>query len=301
MIVLSLFDGISCGQVALQKVGIQVEEYYASEINKDSIKVAMNNFPKTIQLGDVRNIRTTVLPKIDLLIGGSPCQDLSGAKPNGEGLNGEKSKLFYEFVRVLREVKPTFFLLENVKMKKEWQDIISNVLGVQPLEIDSNLVSAQNRRRLYWTNIPDVRKPKDKGILIRDIVYDDNYKVFSDKRIERTKVSTKKYLRWDLSGKGYKSQQDRAYYKNGKVCTLPRANPSNKLNIVLDNGRYRRMHPIEAERCQTLPDNYTEGLSDGKRLSVIGDGWTCDVIAYILSHIPLNVKLNEVKPNSSQQ
>ena len=298
MKVLSLFDGISCGQVALRKAGINIEEYYASEINKDSIKVALKNFPNTKQLGDVRNIRTTDLPKIDLLIGGSPCQDLSGAKPNGEGLNGEKSKLFYEFVRILKEVKPTFFLLENVKMKKEWQDIISDILEVQPIEINSNLVSAQNRKRLYWTNIQNIRKPKDKGILIKDIVYDDNYEVFTDERIERTKFSTKNYLRWDLSGKGYKSQQDRAYYKNGKICTLPHNNPSNKLNIVLGNGKYRRIHPIEAERSQTLPDNYTDGvnLTDAKRISIIGDGWTVDVIAHIFK------QLNEVTTgNSSQQ
>lgn len=290
MNILSLFDGISCGQVALTRLGFKIDNYFASEINQSSIFVCMNNFPNTIQLGDVRNVRTTDLPKIDLLIGGSPCQDLSNAKPNGEGLNGEKSKLFYEFVRILKETKPTWFLLENVKMKKEWQDIISNILGVQPIELNSNLVSAQNRQRLYWTNIPNITKPKDKGILIKDIVYDDNYKVFTDERIENTKIATKKYLRWDLSGKGYKSQQDRAYYKNGKVCTLPAANPSNKLNIVIDNGKYRRMHPIEAERAQTLPDNYTKGLSDGKRLSIIGDGWTVDIITHILSHINKEVK-----------
>ena len=291
MIVLSLFDGISCGQLALERVGVKVDKYFASEINQSSIKVCMTNFPNTIQLGDVRNIRTSDLPKIDLLIGGSPCQDLSGAKPNGEGLNGEKSKLFYEFVRILQELKPTWFLLENVKMKKEWQNIISNILGVQPIEINSNLVSAQNRQRLYWTNIPNISKPKDKGILIKDIIYDDTYKIFSDERIEKTKIATKKYLRWDLSGKGYQSQNDRAYYKKGKLCTLPHVNPSNKLNIVLEDGRYRRLHPIEAERAQTLPDNYTKGLSDGKRLSIIGDGWTVDVIAHILSHI----NNNEVK------
>ena len=283
--VLSLFDGISCGQQALKELGIKVEKYYASEINKDSIKVTQKNFPNTIQLGDVKNIKGEDLSKVDLLIGGSPCQDLSGAKTNGEGLDGEKSRLFFEFVRLVKETKPKYFLLENVKMKKEWENIISNILNVQPIEIDSNLVSAQNRKRLYWTNISIQNKPKDKGIFIKDIIFDDEYKVFTDERIEQTKVSTKNYLKWDLSGKRYWSQQDRAYYKNGKICTLPRANPSNKLNIVLSNGRYRRMHPIEAERCQTLPDNYTNvGLTDAKRLSVIGDGWTIEVIKHILKN-----------------
>jgi len=106
--------------------------------------------------------------------------------------------------------------------------------------------------------------------------------VFSDERIEKTKRKTKNYLQWDLSGKGYKSQQDRGFFKDGKICTLPRANPTNKLNIVLGDKKYRRMHPIEAERCQNLPDNYTKGLPDSKRLSVIGDGWTVDVICFIL-------------------
>ena len=298
--VISLFDGISCGQVALRKLNIKVDKYYAAEINKDSMQIAKKNFPNTIHLGDVLKIRTSEFPKIDLLIGGSPCQDLSGAKPDGKGLKGEKSRLFYEFVRILKEVNPKWFLLENVIMKKEWQDIISNLLGVEPIEINSSLVSAQNRRRLYWTNIPNISKLKDKGIKIKDIIFDDNYKVFSDERIENTKVATKNYLKWDLSGKRYWSQQDRGYYKNGKLPTLPRANPSNKLNIVLENGKYRRLHPIEAERAQTLPDKYTEGLSDNKRLAVIGDGWTVDVISHILSHIPLaeNSKEDGIPPNN---
>ncbi len=297
MKVLSLFDGISCGQLALQKSGIEVEEYLSSEINEDSIKVAKKNFPNTIHVGDVRNLDLSRVKDIDLLIGGSPCQDLSNAKNNGEGLEGEKSRLFYEFVRILKESKPKYFLLENVKMKKEWQDIISNILGVQPIVINSNLVSAQNRIRLYWTNIPINNQPQDKNILIRDIIFDDSYKNFTDERIEKTKVSTKNYIRWDLSGKGYGSQQDRAYYKNGKICTLPQANPSNKLNIVLGEGKYRRMHPIEAERCQNLPDNYTGGLglTDSKRLSIIGDGWTVDVIAHIFKGLSSQFQSKENK------
>jgi len=291
--VLSLFDGISCGQVALERANIKVEKYYASETNIHSVKVAFKNYPNTIQLGDVRKIRTTDLPKIDLLIGGSPCQDLSSAKTNGEGLEGENSRLFYDFVRILKELNPRYFLLENVKMKKEWQDIISNLLGVQPIEINSNLVSAQNRIRLYWTNIPVYNQPKNKGILIKDITFDNNYKIFTDERIDRTRKFTKNYIKWDLSGKQYWSQQDRAYFEEGKMCTLPKANPSNKLNIWLGGNEYRRCHPIEAERLQTLPDNYTNGvgLTDAKRLSLIGDGWTVDVITHILK----NIQLEEIK------
>ncbi len=286
IIVLSVFDGISCGQVALDRLGINIHTYYSSEINKDSMKVAKTNYPNTFFLGDVRTIYPKHLQKIDLLIGGSPCQDLSNAKRNGEGLKGEKSRLFYEFARILTEVNPKYFLLENVMMKKEWQDIISNVLGVKPVEINSNLVAAQNRVRLYWTNIPNITKPKDKGVLIRDIIYDDTYKIFTDKRIENTKIATKNYLKWDLSGKRYWSQQDRGYYKNGKLPTLPRANPSNKLNIVLGDGKYRRLHPIEAERAQTLPDNYTACIdSHNKRLEMIGDGWTVDIIKHIFEKL----------------
>jgi len=220
---------------------------------------------------------------IYILFAGSPCQDLSNAKANGEGLNGEKSKLFYEFVRVLKEVKPKYFLLENVKMKKEWQDIITSIVGIEPIKINSNLVSAQNRERLYWTNLPNITIPKDKGLVINDIIYDDTYKIFSDERIDNTRKFTKNYIKWDLSGKKYWSQQDRAYFKEKKMCTVPKANPLNKLNIWLGENKYRRCHPIEAERLQTLPDNYTQCIeSPNKRIGLVGDGWTVDVIVHLL-------------------
>lgn len=285
--VLSLFDGMSCGQIALNKVGIKYNNYFASEIDKYAIQVTQKNYPNTIQIGDVTKVKGVDLPKIDLLIGGSPCQDLSKAKPSGEGLDGERSGLFWEYARLLKGLNPKYFLLENVVMKKEWADIISEELGVKPIEINSNLVSAQNRRRLYWTNIPNIEKPKDKNILLGDIIYDDTYKVFTDERIPKTKKITKNYIKWDLSGKQYWSQQDRAYFKDKKVCTLPKTNPANKLNIVLDydNDIYRRMHPIEAERCQNVPDNYTSGVSDAKRLEMLGNGWTVDVIAHIFKNM----------------
>jgi len=300
MNVLSLFDGMSCGQIALNKLGIKYENYFASEIDKHAIEITMKNYPNTKQIGDVTKIKLSNLPKIDLLIGGSPCQDLSNAKTNGNGLNGERSGLFWEYIKVLKECKPSYFLLENVVMKKEWADVISKELGCQPIEINSNLVSAQNRRRLYWSNIPNISQPKDKGILLKHIIYDDNYKVFTDVRITNTKKITKNYIKWDLSGKKYWSQQDRAYFKDKKMCTLPKANPANKLNILLDYDKdiYRRMHPIEAERCQNVPDNYTSGVSDNKRLEMIGNGWTVDVIKHIFKGIEnIDVKkILEQKP-----
>ena len=287
MNVLSLFDGMSCGQIALNKLGVKVDNYFASEIDKYAMQITQKNYPNTKQLGSVVYLKGSDLPKIDLLFGGSPCQDLSKAKTNGKGLSGDSSGLFWEYLRLLKELNPKYFLLENVVMKQEWSDVISKELGVEPVEINSNLVSAQNRRRLYWTNIPNIEQPKDKGILLGDIIYDDTYKVFTDERITKTKKITKNYIKWDLSGKKYWSHQDRAYFKENKVCTLPKANPVNKLNILLDydNDIYRRMHPIEAERCQNVPDNYTSGVSDNKRLEMIGNGWTVNVIAHIFKNI----------------
>lgn len=169
--VLSLFDGMSCGQIALDKLGIEVDNYFASEIDKYAMQVTKHNYPNTKHIGDVTKVKGADLPKIDLLIGGSPCQGFSFA---GKQLNFDdpRSKLFFEFVRLLEETKPKYFLLENVRMKKSSQDIISDYLGCEPIEINSNLVSAQSRRRLYWTNIPNIQQPKDKGILLQDIVVD---------------------------------------------------------------------------------------------------------------------------------
>ena len=292
--VLSLFDGMSCGQIALEKAGIPVNKYFASEIDAKAISVTQKNYPNTIQLGDVTKVDLSQLPHIDILIGGSPCQDLSRGNPNGKGLRGERSGLFWVYANVLEQLKPTYFLLENVVMNQESERIISETLGVTPVEINSNLVSAQNRRRLYWTNISEIKQPEDKKIYIKDIIYDDSYKIFTDERITKTKRITQNgnYVKWDMSGKQYWSQQDRAYFKNKKMCCLPKANPSNKLNIVVDfeNDIYRRMHPIEAERCQTVPDNYTllDGVTSNQRLEMLGNGWTVDVIVHILKDIGKN-------------
>ena len=287
--VLSCFDGISCAQIALNRTCIKYNNYFASEVNKDSIKVTQHNYPKTIQIGNVVNIDTTKLPKIDLLCGGSPCQDLSRAKTSREGLRGEKSRLFWEYVRILKETNPKYFLLENVIMKQEWMEIINEELGVKGVKIDSNLLSCQNRKRMYWTNICKIEQPEDKGIKLGDILFNDTYKIFTDERITKTKKITKNYVKWDLSGKQHWSQQDRAYFKNKKICTLPKSKAKDKLNIVLDLDKdiYRKMCPIEAERCQNVPDNYTlvDGVKETTRFDLLGDGWTVDVIVHILKNI----------------
>ena len=223
--VLSLFDGISCGRVALERAGVQVNNYYASEVDKHAISVAQNNYPNTIQLGDVKDWREWGLPEIDLLIGGSPCQGFSFA---GNQLNFDdpRSKLFFEFVDILRAVKPKYFLLENVKMKKEYQAIINDRLGVEPIEINSNLVSAQNRKRLYWTNIPGVIHPEDRGIMLKHVVHELEGYVFEqlaeyvvpfdrslqilDKEVQRGKVG---YFRKD-------SQANRVYHVHDKAVCL---------------------------------------------------------------------------------
>lgn len=192
MNVLSLFDGMSCGQIALNRADIPYSNYYASEIDKYAIKVTQHNYPNTIQLGDVTEVKSSDLPQIDLLIGGSPCQGFSFA---GKQLNFDdpRSKLFFEFVRLLKECKPKFFLLENVKMKKEYQDVISEHLGVEPIEINSALVSAQNRKRLYWTNIPFDKNIEDKGILLKDIVHEKADNRLSEKELDYMLKSSGKW------------------------------------------------------------------------------------------------------------
>lgn len=187
MNVLSLFDGMSCGQIALRRAGIEYDNYFASEIDKYAIQTTQKNYPDTTQLGDIRNIETEKLPKIDLVIGGSPCQGFSFA---GKQLNfnDERSKLFFEFVRLLKEVHPKYFLMENVKMKKEWQDTITDLLEAEPVELNSALVSAQNRKRLYWTNIQGIKPPEDERIYLKDILQPEN-EVEDKYYIKKPKVS----------------------------------------------------------------------------------------------------------------
>jgi site-specific DNA-cytosine methylase len=292
MNVLSLFDGISCGQVALGRAGKEVSKYFASEICKDAMAVTNARFPNTIQLGDVKTVTATKINEpIDLLMGGSPCQGFSMA---GKKLNFEdpRSKLFFEFVRILQEIKPRYFLLENVKMDKKSRDVITNLLGVKPIEINSSLVSAQNRIRYYWTNIAGVAQPKDKSIYLRNIIDLKAKRTWVDTSRIKAVYPTTNYLQYDLSGKGYKSQDQRAFYLHKKHGTVPSYGAKSKVKFIIPKQDKRPMKigmltPIEVERLQTLPDNYTDvGLSTSKRMSTVGNGWTVDVIAHILANIP---------------
>lgn len=316
MNVLSLFDGISCGQVALERAGFKVDNYFASEIDKYAMHVTKKNYPKTVQLGDVSklNLLDICLGPIDLLMGGSPCQGFSFA---GKRLNFDdpRSKLFFEYVRILEEVKPKYFLLENVKMRKESQDVITKYLGVEPIEINSGLVSAQNRVRLYWTNIPGVSQPEDKGILLKDIVldnqftlgaamrgrYDSNGKVKQQIELRKdskmnalTTVSKDTILvdRCYQVGttreiKGFDVVK-RVYSTEGKAPTLTTMQGGHREpKIAIDDVNWRKLTPLECERLQTLPDDYTDCVSDTQRKKTIGNGWTVDVITHILKGMEL--------------
>lgn len=427
MNVLSLFDGMSCGQIALNRLGIKYDNYYAAEIDKYAIEVTKKNFPNTIHLGDVTKVKAADLEPIDLLMGGSPCQGFSFA---GKQLNFDdpRSALFFEFVRLLKECKPKYFLLENVRMKKIYQDVITEHLGVEPIMINSSLLSAQSRHRLYWTNIPNVQQPQDKGLVIKDILedlpFDDPPNYLNGNFGDRTRGSmvssveddkanclvasmwkgqiplyiknperlreTPNYWQMDVSGKGYASQQDRIrkiekpsnslaagsasipkvmcgafrgryYDENGKrtdhkesvrgkttqhleiredgktnsITTVQKDNvvvydneqlhknnykklrdesQEKVLATQINNSKnfgnavqekkaftlrasqpngvinkeqyyYRKLTPIECERLQTVPDNYTQGVSNTQRYKMLGNGWTVDVIVHILKNI----------------
>lgn len=305
--VLSLFDGISCGQVALQRVGIEVENYYAYEIEPNAISITQKNFPNTIQCGDVTKADFNQYNgKIDLLMGGSPCQFWSCSKnhtaKNKKETNIEQGlgwELFKQYVKALNEVKPKYFLYENnYRISQKIIDNISKELGVKPILINSGLVSAQNRKRLYWTNIPNITQPEDKGILIKDIiVHDESLIKHFDDRIRNTLIKSTNYIKYDLGGKGHYSQQDRLYFLDGKAPTVPKSRTETKFNVYLGDETYKKTCPIEVERLQTLPDNYTEyGTKDGElvkipktnRFEAVGNGWTVDVIAHILKNIKNN-------------
>lgn len=377
MNVLSLFDGMSCGRIALERCGFKVDNYFASEIDKYAIQVAKANYPDTVHLGDVTRIKTRdrsvfyfedpdCVPvdqlfkirqtKIDILIGGSPCQGFSFA---GKQLNFDdpRSKLFFEYVRLLRELKPKYFLLENVNMKQEYQDIISSLLGVEPIRINSNLVSAQNRDRLYWTNIPVLNPPRNRNVMLKDILEDGwtdrdkshcidanyfkggNLKSYFQKNrrqlvfdIEQGDSGLILAGEADLKGHGYNR---RVYDPEGKAPSLCAASGGNLEPKILlrgarivnrrldENGKrkdndksiplkarvevredeksnclstiykdsivadveqlqWRKLTPLECERLQTVPENYTNHVSNTQRYRMLGNGWTVDVICHIL-------------------
>ena len=303
MNVLSLFDGMSCGQIALEKVGFQVDKYFASEVDKHAIKVAKANYPDMIHIGDVRDVKADDLPQIDLLIGGSPCQGFSFA---GKQLNFDdpRSKLFWEYVRLLRELQPKYFLLENVKMKQESMDVITEALGVEPIFINSNLVSAQNRQRYYWTNIPMDKLPDDKGIMLKDILEDGyvdrdkahcidanyfkggNLKSYFEKH-RRQLVFSKDGLCQVGETEEYQhyrhDQIKRVYHPDGKAPTLLTMQGGNREpKVYVKPDSWRKLTPLECERLQTVPEGYTAHVSNTQRYRMLGNGWTVDVITHIL-------------------
>lgn len=282
MNVLSLFDGISCGQIALNRVGIKYENYYASEIDKKAISVTTDNYPETIQLGNVTEIKTRWLPKIDLLIGGSPCQGFSQA---GNGLNFEHkgSKLYFEYLKLKNELSPEYFLLENVRMDKWCESIITDGLGVEPIGINSSLVSAQNRPRMFWTNIPFNKTIEDKGIFLRDVVDVNANRHWIDPSWIRNKRQTKNYLQYDPNNTGHCGQAHRAYYLDSKIgCLHTKSGTDHKVLIGDSVGRITRN---EAERLQTVPENYTRELPTIQAINALGNGWTVDVIAHIFKSL----------------
>lgn len=384
LVILSLFDGYSGGQEALKRLGFKIDKYFASEIDKYAIGVTQYNHPGTIQIGDVTKVRyengilytekgNYDVPRIDAVIGGSPCQGFSFA---GKQLNfnDPRSKLFFEWLRICHEVCPRYFFLENVRMKKEYEAVINDRLGVNPVFLDSNLVSAQNRKRLYWTNIEGYIQPQDKGILLKDIIHENESGfVFVDKDKSNAIIASigrtthreyyqksqgqmvyegliKYIVPFDKTlqilekevekGKvGYfrkDSQANRVYYIHGKAITLcgdsgggaakmgqylfgcitpdrvekrqngQRFNNGNKFYTltaqdkhgILIEGYIRKLTPIECERLQTLPDNYTKygiingktvEISDSQRYKMLGNGWTVDAITEFFKHIEIDL------------
>jgi site-specific DNA-cytosine methylase len=292
MNILSLFDGISCGRVALERAGIKIDKYYASEIDKYAIQISQKNYPDIIQVGDITKLKGKDFKDIDMVIGGSPCQSFSNAGSR-KGFNG-KSGLFYEYVRILKEIKPKYFLLENVKMKQEWQDIISEELGVKPIEINSSLVSGQSRKRLYWTNIPNIEQPEDKNIFLKDILQnevDEKYYLTESqiKNINRNFGSKGKTINLEdslIEKITYPSRINQKF-ENIKSPTLVAAMGTGGGNVpvIIKNNRIRKFTEIECERLQTLPDNYTQGVSSTQRYKSIGNSWTVDVIAHIFKSL----------------
>lgn len=376
MKILSLFDGISVARVALERAGIPVEVYYASEIDRYAIQVSQKNYPDIIRVGSVVGLDTAQFKDIDLLIGGSPCQDLSIAKKGRQGLAGERSGLFWEYVRILNEVKPRYFILENVfSMSKEARQTITDTLGVEPIMIDAALVSAQRRKRLWWVakrngdtyEKVDIPQPEDRGILLKDILEDGdtiinpkmlNFKGDTEKCVTLTSSMYKEpplVLKTKSntiraggrsSGIGDKHEWDsvfqfrRTYWretKGGKVPTLTanmgtggnnvpyvpdksycvpstyykenvklliqrkkkglfvtekNSQEESPIQLICKNKssipqNIRKLTPTECERLQSLPDNYTECVSNTQRYKALGNAFNADVVAHILSFLPL--------------
>lgn len=298
MKVLSLFDGISCGQIALERAGIKIDKYYASEIKKIAIRVTMNHYPSTIQIGDVTKVsykNGTLytengeynVGEIDLLIGGSPCQDFSFAnmykedKKNTYGLDGDKSKLFYEFLRLKKEIQPKYFLLENVRMRANAEKELNKYLGVEGVHIDSRLVSYQTRARIYWTNISNITLPIDKNVNFQNYI-DTDYKRCQEAKLKRTPSRERMWNNGNGGGTGHCKNVTHSH-KVGCITRKQDRCPNSGLIEYEDFARFLTRREIE--QAQTLPPGYTDILSYTQMQDVCGDGWTVDVIAHIFKHL----------------
>ena len=336
MNVLSLFDGMSCGQIALAELGVFPANYFASEVDKHAIKQTQLNFPDTKQLGSVTELDGFDLPRIDLLMGGSPCQSFSFAgkrvgmvttdnveitdleqymdlKRNGFRFEGQ-SYLFWEYVRILTEIRlmnpDVKFLLENVKMAKKWEEVITGALGVEPILINGSRVSAQNRKRLYWTNIEGVTVPEDKGILLGDVLENEvpekyylsdrvykvarangNTNVWDSHLLEDLKRLDARVAGMSVSSDGIRPWRDdkrksgvgaigTVRFPWSKGDTLLTGNPQ---TIITD--RLRRLTPSECARLQTVPEWYRWECSDTQQYKMCGNGWTVEVIKNILTNL----------------
>lgn len=275
--VLSLFDGISCGMVALQRAGIEIDKYIAYEIEHNAIEISRKNYPDIIRGGDVtKEDFTKYRGKVDLLIGGSPCQNLCSCGDK-KGLDGAESKLFFDYVRALYETEAKWFLLENnATMTKENQDIITEIMGVEPIYINSNLLTAQDRKRLYWTNIPGIEQPEDRGLTLKDIVQpvEEKREYECYKRMAAKREGT-------LAFKKAWANVRTLDQKSRALTTSQAISNSGATNVKYSDTEYYILTPIECERLQTLPDNYTEGVSNTQRYKAVGNGWTAEVIAHI--------------------
>lgn len=302
MNILGLFDGMSCGQQAIEKLGITNYTYYASEIKPHAIKLTQYNYPGTIQLGDITKIDSSKIPKPYLLMGGSPCQDFSRGNKERKGLDGIKSSLFFEYIRLLKETKPKYFLLENVVMDLEDNNYITSLLGVEPIRINSELVSPQLRDRYYWTNIPGQElglfgvlqgQPKDKKLNLNDILVNGYSPIKkarclleSDSRPLATPV--KMFHRFHGTGfttlifksEGHYIDCKNHYNKNFKGKTANDINDFNGDLSIYDGTRY--LNQKELEKCQTVKPGYTSILKRNDAACLLGDGWTVDIIVHIL-------------------
>jgi site-specific DNA-cytosine methylase len=299
--VLSLFDGISCGQIALERQGIKIENYFASEIDKYAINVTQHNYPNTKQLGSVLNVKGSDLPKIDLLIGGSPCQGFSIA---GKKLNFEddRSKLFFEFVRLKNELNPKYFLLENVRMTDDIADAIGELLGVKRIYIDSRNFTGMIRKRYYWTNIPIGEIPT-KNVAIKDLLDNEPFDRDLDFFLDRTKYEpTTSYD--GIVTINPRDNNDKQTWQRGRVYDVKGSCPTIcaslfDLNITKDHKTWRKLTINECERLQGVPKDYTLIVSKNERGKQLGNGWNVDTVAFIFSFLRGENFLNSFSHESS--